>query len=202
MKSILDSSTNNIYLENKKVLKRKTISKETSKTMRQALENVVSLGGGKLTYIDGYRVGGKTGTAQKQKDGKYLDNNFIMSFMAVIPSNKPDVVLYFAIDNPKNTALLSSYTTTPYVRKILLDIINIKKIKKSDKQVEKDYEWSDKKYMKVPNVIGMKKLDAEKLLKNFTVSYEGQGDYIIDQSPKAGERYYETGNVLLLLGNK
>ena len=128
MKSILDGKTNNIYLENEKKLVRKTISESTTKTMRMALESVVARGGGKVTYIDGYRVGGKTGTAQKVKDGRYLENNYIMSFMAVLPSNDPKVVLYLAIDNPKKTALLSSYTTTPFVRKILLDMINIMNI--------------------------------------------------------------------------
>ena len=49
-----------------------------------ALESVVSNGGGKLAYIDGYRVGGKTGTAQKPENGRYLDNNYVMSFMAVL----------------------------------------------------------------------------------------------------------------------
>ena len=87
--------------------------------MRMALESVVARGGGKKVYIDGYRVGGKTGTAQKVQNGVYLANNYIMSFMAVLPANDPEVVLYLAIDNPKKTALLSSYTTTPYVRKRL-----------------------------------------------------------------------------------
>ena len=202
MKSILDSKTNNIYLENEKELTRKTISKNTSNILKMALESVVSNGGGKLTYIDGYRVGGKTGTAQKQEGGHYLDNNYIMSFMAVLPSNDPEVVLYFAIDNPKKTALLSSYTTTPFVRKILLDMINILDIKKQEGQKEKDYEWNDKKYYEVPNVIGMSKSEAEKYLSQFKIAYEGEGDIVIDQSPKAGERYYETGTILLLLGNK
>lgn len=202
MKSILDTKTNNIYLENKKDLTRKTISKNTSNILKMALESVVSKGGGKLTYIDGYRVGGKTGTAQKQEGGRYLDNNYIMSFMAVLPSNDPEIVIYFAIDNPKKTALLSSYTTTPYVRKILLDTINIMGIKKQEGQIEKDYEWNDKKYYEVPNVIGMKKDEAEKYLSNFKIAYEGEGDIVIDQSPKSGERYYETGTILLLLGHK
>ena len=92
--------------------------------MRYGLESVVARGGGKYAYIEGYRIGGKTGTAQKVENGKYLINNYIMSFMAVVPSNNPQAVLYLAIDNPKNTALLSSYTTAPIARKILLDIID------------------------------------------------------------------------------
>lgn len=202
MKSILDGKTNNIYLENEKKFVRKTISESTTKTMRMALESVVARGGGKVTYIDGYRVGGKTGTAQKVKDGRYLENNYIMSFMAVLPSNDPKVVLYLAIDNPKKTALLSSYTTTPFVRKILLDMINIMNIKKQPNQALKDYEWMDKKYYKVPNVVGMTKSEAKKTLSNFSVTFVSDGDVVVEQSPEAGSRYYETGEVKLLLGNK
>ena len=62
--------------ENEKTLVRKTISESTTKTMRIALESVVARGGGKVTYIDGYRVGGKTGTAQKVENGRYLENNY------------------------------------------------------------------------------------------------------------------------------
>lgn len=202
MKSILDSKTNNVYLENKKEYVRKTISKNTSNIMRMALESVVANGGGKVTYIDGYRVGGKTGTAQKVENGRYLENNYIMSFMAVLPSNDPEVVLYLAIDNPKKTALLSSYTTTPFVRKILLDIINIMGIEKQPNQKEKDYEWMDKKYYDVPNVVGMTKDEAKKYLSNFEITFVGDGDIVVEQTPEAGTRYYETGTIKLLLGNK
>ena len=202
MKSILDSKTNNIYLENEKELVRKTINKSTSETLKMALESVVASGGGKVTYIDGYRVGGKTGTAQKVENGRYLENNYIMSFMAVLPSNDPKVVLYLAIDNPKKTALLSSYTTTPFVRKILLDIINIMNIPKQSNQKEKDYEWMDKKYYKVPNVVGMTKKEAKNALIDFEPYFVGDGDVVVEQSPEAGSRYYETGTIKLLLGNR
>ena len=103
---------------------RNVISAETSEKVKYALESVCSRGTARGAYIDGYRVGGKTGTAQKVENGKYLVNNYIMSFMSVVPSNDPEAVLYLAIDNPKNTALLSSYTTTPIARRILLDIID------------------------------------------------------------------------------
>ena len=128
LKSINENITNDIIEENYKHLVRRTISSSTSKTMRLALESVVAKGGGKAAYIDGYRIGGKTGTAQKAVDGHYLVNNYIMSFVGIVPSNDPEAVLYLAIDNPKDTALLSSYTTTPIARRILLDIIDILKI--------------------------------------------------------------------------
>ena len=202
LKSINEPLTNDVIKENYKHLVRRTISSETSKTMRLALESVVAKGGGKKAYIEGYRIGGKTGTAQKAKDGKYLVNNYIMSFMSIVPSNNPEAVLYIAIDNPKNTALLSSYTTTPFARKILLDIIEALDIKKQKGGLEKDLEWTDKITYEVPNVIGLTKDEAKKLLVNFTVEYSGTGEYIISQSPEAGEKHEDKATVRLMLGNK
>ena len=199
--SVLEPETGNIMYQNKKTVVRKTISKETSKTMRYALETVVALGGGKAAYIDGYRIGGKTGTAQKVKDGAYLVNNYIMSFVGIVPSNDPEAVLYIAIDNPKNTALLSSYTTTPIARRILLDIIDALDIKKQEGGVEKDWQWDDKVYYEVPNVIGKDKKEAKELLEHFKVEYSKTGSKVISQSPKAGERLEDGGTITLLLGN-
>src|SRR5699024_10059549 len=167
---------------------RTVISEEASEIMRYALETVVALGGGRSAYIDGYRIGGKTGTAQKAVNGQYLVNNYIMSFVGIVPSNNPQAVLYIALDNPKNTALLSSYTTTPIARRILLDIIDALDIEKQEGGIEKDYEWTDKVYYKVKNVVGKTPDEAKKILEHFTLEYSGSGDKIISQSPEAGER--------------
>ena len=199
VKSIEEKETGTTIMENKKTFVRQTISEETSKTMRRALENVVAKGGGKRAYIDGYRIGGKTGTAQKVENGVYLVNNYIMSFMAVVPANDPKAVLYVAIDNPKHTAMLSSYTTTPVARRILLDIIDALDIKKQTDQIEKELEWSDKPVYDVPNVVGMDKREATKTLQNFTVEYSGNGDKVVSQSPEAGTRIEEKSIVRLLL---
>lgn len=199
VKSITDN-TNTILYENKTKLIRNTISSNTSMIMRRALEYVVAKGGGKSAYIEGYRIGGKTGTAQKVENGRYLVGNYIMSFMSVVPSNDPEAVFYLAIDNPKNTALLSSYTTTPIARRILLDIIDTLEIEKQEGEVEKDYEWNDKVMYKVPNVIGKKVSDAKKELFNFTIEYSGSGEKVIEQTPKAGDEQEDKGVVKLLLG--
>lgn len=167
--------------------------------MRHALESVVAKGGGKSAFIEGYRIGGKTGTAQKVQDGKYLVGNYIMSFMAVVPSNDPEAVLYLAIDNPKHTALLSSYTTTPIARRILLDIIEALDIKKQPDEMPKDLEWTDKITYKVPNVVGKNIKEAKKLLSNFTIEYTGTGTTVTSQSPEANEKLEDRGTVRLLL---
>ncbi len=199
--NVLEPETGNVMYQNKTKVVRKTISEETSKTMRYALETVVALGGGKAAYIDGYRIGGKTGTAQKVKDGRYLVNNYIMSFVGIVPSNNPEAVLYIAIDNPKNTALLSSYTTTPIARRILLDIIDALNIKKQEGGVEKDWQWDDKVYYEVPNVVGKDKKEAKSLLEHFKVEFSKTGEKVISQSPKAGERLEDGGTVTILLGD-
>lgn len=199
VKSIAEKETNSIIQETSKTLVRKVISSETSTIMRHALESVVAKGGGKAAYIEGYRIGGKTGTAQKVKDGRYLVGNYIMSFMSIVPSNDPEAVFYLAIDNPKNTALLSSYTTTPIARRVLLDIIDALDIKEQKEGMEKDLEWTDKIMYQVPNVIGKSVKEAKKLLSNFTIEYTGTGETVISQSPEANTKLEDRGTVRLLL---
>lgn len=200
VKRILEPETNSIIQENDVKFVRNTISEETSLKMRGYLESVVARGGGRSAYIDGYRIGGKTGTAQKVENGRYLVNNYIMSFMAVVPSNDPQAILYLAIDNPKNTALLSSYTTTPIARRILLDIIDALEIPKQEGQIEKEWEWSDSPYYEVPNVVGLELKEAKNLLTNFTIEYTGDGSKVISQTPEGGERVAQNSVVRLLLG--
>ena len=199
VKNIKNPENKKILEEKNKTLVRKVISSETSNIMRRALESVVAKGGGKSAYIEGYRVGGKTGTAQKVENGRYLVGNYIMSFMAVVPSNDPEAVLYLAIDNPKNTALLSSYTTTPIARRILLDIIDALNIEKQEGGIGKDLEWTDKILYEVPNVVGLTVQEAKKQLINFNIEYTGTGEKVISQSPEAGEKQEDRGTVRLLL---
>ena len=199
VKSISEKETGSIIQKTKKKKIRQVISKKTSRIMKHALESVVAKGGGKSAYIEGYRIGGKTGTAQKVENGVYLVGNYIMSFMAIVPSNNPEAVLYLAIDNPKNTALLSSYTTTPIARRILLDIIDALDIEKQEGEMEKDLEWTDIPTHKVPNVVGKSVEDAKKKLDQFTIKYSGNGNTVVAQSPEAGENLEEGGTIRLLL---
>ena len=124
-----------------------------------------------------------------------------MSFMAIVPSNDPQAVLYLAIDNPKHTALLSSYTTAPVARRILLDIIDALKISKQPNQIEKVYQWDDKVYVELPNTIGVDVKTARRMLFEFEVEYTGTGEKVVEQSPTPGERIAKGSTIRLLLGN-
>ena len=202
VKSVNESKTDGIIIKNNKVLKRKTISKETSDTMKYALESVVAKGGGHYAYIEGYRVGGKTGTAQKVENGHYLVGNYIMSFMSIVPANNPKAVFYLAIDNPKHTALLSSYTTAPVARRVLLDIIDSLNIPRQTGGIEAIHNWNDPVYYIVPSVVGLTKKEAIKDLYNYNIEYSGHGDLVLSQSPPSGTTLEMGSTVRLLLGEK
>ncbi len=199
VKSINEPETNTIIKENKKTVVRKVISEKTSNQVRYALESVVSNGTGRTAYIDGYRVGGKTGTAQKVKDGHYLDNNYILSFIGFLPADNPKVVVYFAIDNPKGVQQFGGVIAGPPAKAILSDSIKALNIPKPSGGMEKEYQYYDKKYKTVADVTGMDKNEVIKKLKDFKVDFEGHGSKVTYQSPSAGARIYEGETVRVFM---
>lgn len=102
VKGLVDPVTGEETETREPTLKEQIISEETSKEVRRALETVVAKGTGRGAYLDGYRVGGKTGTAQKVgPNGRYLENNHIVSFIGFAPADDPQYLVYIAVDNPK-----------------------------------------------------------------------------------------------------
>lgn len=186
VKSINEPETNTVIKENKKTVVRKVISEETSAKVRDALEHVVAYGSGRTSYIEGYRVGGKTGTAQKVENGRYLDNNYILSFIGVMPANDPEVVVYVAIDNPKGVVQYGGVTVGPIAKNILTDCISALNIERQDGGLQKKYVYTDAKTDVVADVTGKSVSEAKKSLKSFTVDVEGSGDTVLYQSPEAG----------------
>lgn len=197
VKSINEPETNTVIKENKPTKVRQVISEETSKKVREALENVVANGSGRTSYIEGYRVGGKTGTAQKVENGHYLSNNYILSFIGFLPADDPEVVVYIAIDNPKGTVQYGGTTVGPISKAVLKDCIKALNIEKREGGKEKKYVWTDPKTYTVPNVTNTSVSDAKKELEGFTVSVEGDGDKVIYQSPEAGVKLEEGSTVRL-----
>lgn len=201
VKSLNDPETNSVIKENTKVKVRRVISKEASNEVRRALESVVLNGSGRNAYIEGYRVGGKTGTAQKVENGRYLVGNYILSFIGFLPADDPKIVVYVAINNPKRVVQYGGVVSAPIAKSILLDSIDALNIKKRNTNTEKKYNWDDKKYYTIENVIGKTPKEAVKILSKFTVEYSGSGNKVVEQSPKAGTKLEEQGVVRVMLGN-
>lgn len=200
--SISNANTLDTVLVNKPKLKRNIISEESSKMVRYALESVVAKGTGRNAYLNGYRVGGKTGTAQKVKDGRYMDGNYILSFIGFMPANDPEVVVYVAVDNPKGVVQYGGTVAAPIAKRVLESCASALNIKKSKSDIEREYELWDIKYYEVPNVIGMTKKEARNAIGiNYQIEYSGVGEKIVYQSPKEGEFVKQGEKIRLMLGN-
>ena len=200
VKYITEPETKDIILENKTTKVRQVISSETSKLVRYTLESVVANGTGKNAYIENYRVGGKTGTAQKVNNGTYMTGNYIVSFMGFFPADKPDYVVYVAIDNPKGITQYGGTVSAPIAKAIMENIISIKNIKPASEVIPREYTWLDTKYVKAPNVLNLTKKEASSLLKGFKVEYNGNGNKIIYQDPEPDIYIKENGTIKIMLG--
>ena len=109
------------------VLKTEVISEQASRMLAQMLEGVVTEGSGKNAYIEGYKVGGKTGTAQKYEDGKIAAGKYVSSFVGFFPSDNPRYLALITVDEPQGT-YYGSAVAAPVAKEIFQDIITIKNI--------------------------------------------------------------------------
>ena len=200
VKYLSEPETNTIILENKKNTTKQVISENTSKLVRYTLESVVANGTGKNAYIENYRVGGKTGTAQKVNNGIYMVGNYIVSFIGFLPADKPKYIVYVAIDNPKGITQYGGTVSAPVAKNVMKNIIDIKNIKQDNSgMIRQEYTWLDTKYIMLPKVIGMTLDEAKKELKDFKIEYSGTGDKVIEQVPNAGQYVKETNIIKLML---
>ena len=109
------------------VLKNKVISEAASRMLAEMLEGVVTEGSGKNAYIEGYKVGGKTGTAQKYEDGRVAAGKYVSSFVGFFPSDNPRYLALITVDEPQGT-YYGSAVAAPVAKSIFEDIIAIKNI--------------------------------------------------------------------------
>ena len=125
LKSIILSDSKKVV--NEPVLKFKPISEQASSILAEMLEGVVTEGSGKKAFIEGYRVGGKTGTAQKYEDGHIASGKYISSFVGFFPADKPQYLALIIVDEPQGT-YYGSAVAAPVAKEIFEDIIRIKNI--------------------------------------------------------------------------
>ncbi|OCA89716.1 stage V sporulation protein D [Pradoshia sp. D12] len=198
-KEIVNPVTGDTIIKKTPKAKRNVISKETSKEIREALETVVAQGSGKGAFVDGYRVGGKTGTAQKAQNGRYLENNFIVSFIGFAPADDPQLVVYLAIDNPKGTVQFGGVVAAPIVGRIMKDSLPALGIEQRKNQVEKEKNYLDPRMEEVPDLIGMTLKDLGEQYSTFKVEKSGSGNRIVQQSPQAGVKLKEGSSIRIYL---
>ncbi|MFZ3588021.1 stage V sporulation protein D [Bacillus sp. DJP31] len=198
----VDPETGEVVSRNTPELKRRVISEETSKQVRHALESVVAQGTGGKAFVEGYRVGGKTGTAQKVKDGRYMENNHIVSFIGFAPADDPQIVIYVAIDNPKGTTQFGGVVAAPIVGNIIGDSLRALGVEPRKDQIEKTkYNWPDQKPLVIPNLIGLTKSELTQQLYNFKLDLTGEGNVVIQQSPVSGTKIEEGSTIRIYLGH-
>ncbi len=171
----------------------KVISEQTSKTMREILEQVVSApdGTGKNAYISGYRIGGKTGTSQK---GDRSGTKRIASFVGFAPADDPQVVVLIMLDEPQVANKFGGTIAAPVAGSVIEDTLEYL-------GVERQYETDDDAVQKVSvnDVRDLNIDDAKEDLKaqGFSVKVSGDGDTVTDQLPKPGIQLAKNSIVLL-----
>ncbi|MEF3305535.1 stage V sporulation protein D [Paenibacillus sp. GYB003] len=182
-------------------LVRQVISESTSKQVREALESVVAKGTGRPAFIDGYRVGGKTGTAQKVIGGRYSPDEHIVSFIGFAPADDPKIVVYVAIDDPAGIQF-GGLVAAPVVKNIMTDALRYMGVEPRKDQIEREYRYGETKVVEVPDLIGHSVSDIyEDMNMNFRLEKFGTGDEVISQAPKAGDRVEQGSTIRIYMGN-
>ncbi|WP_110112925.1 stage V sporulation protein D [Bacillus sp. CGMCC 1.16541] len=199
-KQWIDPSTGKVVSENKPVAKRRVVSEETSKQVRFALESVVAKGTGRPAFVEGYRLGGKTGTAQKAQDGRYLENNHIVSFIGFAPADDPQLVIYLAVDNPKGTIQFGGVVAAPIVGKMMEDSLRTMGVKPRKDQIEKELMWPDTPLIQVPDLVGLSPKELQQQLLTLKIDISGDGDKVIKQSPAPGTKVKEGSRIRIYMG--
>ena len=180
---------------------RTVITEETSEMVRYALESVVANGSGRNAYIENYRIGGKTGTAQKVNNGAYMVGNYILSFIGFMPADNPEIVVYVAIDNPKGVVQYGGTVAAPIAKGIFESYIEINDLEPVKDGMPKEYNWLDTKYSVLPNVVGLTVKEANTILKGYKIEYSGTGNKVIYQSPDEGYYVKDGATIKLMLGD-
>jgi len=201
--SRVTSGSGEVVMENTPTVVRRVLSEETSKTVCKILEQVVggAEGTGKNAAVTGYKVGGKTGTSTDTTRQAATEEKFYkVSFCAVAPTDDPQVVVLFILDNPSKSSGLyisGGNMAAPAVGNILSEVLPYL-------GVEPDYspEEEAKLDVFVPALTGRTEAEAQKLLGERGLTYRtvGEGSTITDQLPRANAEVAAGTSVILYLG--
>ncbi len=181
---------------------RQVISQETARELALILEGVVSKGTGRNAYIPGFRVGGKTGTAQKAGKGGYQPGKYVASFIGLAPVNDPRLVTLVVIDEPQGV-YYGGQLAAPIFRKVMEDSLHYLGVapQYSSTGEEKPADKVNKQ-VTVPDVTNLTSEQARAALQSLGLNpiIQGQGPVVVDQTPKGMARIDANSKVILRLG--
>ncbi len=196
MKEVSHNDENNVNIVDETFKPKTTTVASSEKTaeLRSYLEGVVTGGSGAGTFIDGYHIAGKTGTAQKVINGRYQEGKYISSFVGMAPYNDPKVTVMITIDEPSNGQYYAAQVAVPCAKPLFTDIfsyLNSKFADENEGQITRD--------VVIPEVRNMKKADAEKVLKDAKLDFniDGDGESVMSITPYPGYSVKEGSKVNL-----
>ncbi|MBB6217011.1 stage V sporulation protein D (sporulation-specific penicillin-binding protein) [Anaerosolibacter carboniphilus] len=204
VKELVDNTGNVIHRFEPKMI-RQVLSEKTANELRLIMETVVTEGSGKSAYIPGYRIGGKTGTADKIENGRYAKGKVYSSFVALAPIDDPKLAVLVVVDEPQGVHF-GSLTAAPAVHDILQD--SLRYLDVEPKYNEKEAETYAKQEIVVPEVRNLSLQDASKVLINQGLqldtepaTVEDPKVLVVDQFPKPGAKVPEKSIIILYLKN-
>ncbi|MBS5864259.1 MAG: PASTA domain-containing protein [Clostridium sp.] len=183
---------------------RQVISKSTSERMRNLMKSVVDDGSGRLAKVEGYSIGGKTGTSEPQAGRE--DEGYIASYVAIAPTEKPEICLLIAVHNPNPNnegSHQGGQVCGPVVSQMLSEILPYLGLTSNNAQTSTDTVEEDTSYATVPDIRNKTVTEAEKLLKQagFTTKVNISGDknstLVTDQTPKPGSSIPKNSIIVL-----
>lgn len=196
----------NITKEVDPVQVKQVISKETSAQMREIMESVVTEGGGKRAYLPGYRLGGKTGTAQKVINGSYAQGHYVCSFIGMAPADDPQIVVLAIVDEPTGVMQFGSTTAGPIIKEVMSNTLKYLGVEPEYTEEEKSENVKNK--VSVPDVRGLTIEDATKVLEEAKLEANidndvdiKEGTVIKDMFPKPGVSVNEGSLISIYFDN-
>jgi stage V sporulation protein D (sporulation-specific penicillin-binding protein) len=183
---------------------RQVLAKQTAALTREMLESVVTSGTGRNTYLPGYRVAGKTGTAQKAEGGRYAQGKYIASFVGFAPADNPLVVGVVVIDEPVGP-YYGGQIAAPVFKSVIEDVLRYLEVEpKYTPEELKTREKSQQSLVTVPDIRNLTKTEAEQKLKasGLMVRFSGEGEKVVAQIPAAHARVQPQTRVVIYLDKK
>ncbi len=171
------------------------LSQNTIQTINSMLANNVN-SEGKFTFIAGYDVGGKTGTAQKyDENGKIATGKYISSCITTYPAQNPKYIFIATVNEPSNGAYYGGVVAKPIGEKVFSKIFETKAIQPTDES-----QLNNTPNIEMPNVVGMSLAEAVATLKQLGLDciFDGEGEYVIAQLPPQGTKLYFAEIVFLI----